>query len=321
MDIAGDKHWLLRQNLFERLDFRFAGCQGQLDLTALHDGSEHAHGDFKALVGAFAIAGMHLFVIVQPAGHVFDVRGHFEVVVHAAGAGNHALLSGSDGSPAGAGQNLGEALGAVDSDLVFAPPIVDFRNVRGASAAFNDAADAVGELNESTYIVGRRMIVGELAAPRGLGHDPFGARVAVVPAHVFDKMREKMEEPSGRVGMDGVDAAEGATVHNFLDLLIVLAVTVLVRHNGLDPRGVDRLANLDGLVHGKGHGFFVGDQLCPGSDAHLDKFQPDAWGGAETENIRLNFFGESERLQRSLMDAELRRGLGQLLRAGIREPG
>jgi len=53
------------------------------------------------------------------------------------------LLSTSNGSPAAAGQNFGEAFGAVDGDLVLAPPIVDFRNVRGAGAAFDDAANAV----------------------------------------------------------------------------------------------------------------------------------------------------------------------------------
>jgi len=67
------------------------------------------------------------------------------------------------------------------------------------------------------------MIVGELAALR-LGHDPFGASVTVVPAHVFDKMREKVEEPSGAWAWM-VWMRRGAAFHNFFDLLIVLAVT------------------------------------------------------------------------------------------------
>src|SRR5208282_70703 len=131
-----------------------ACSQGQLNLAALHHGSQHAHADLESCVGAFAIARMHLLVVVQPAHHVFDVQRHLDVVVHATSAGNHTLLGARHGSPAAARQHFRETFRAVDADLVLAPPIIHFGNVRGAGAAFHDAAHAVGELNESTNIVG-----------------------------------------------------------------------------------------------------------------------------------------------------------------------
>ncbi len=40
-----------------------------------------------------------------------------------------------------------------------------------------DAAHAVGELDEAADVIGRRVIVGELAAARGLRHHPLGVGV------------------------------------------------------------------------------------------------------------------------------------------------
>src|SRR5271157_1065621 len=98
---------------------------------------------------------MHGLVVVQPAHHVFDVRRHFSVVTHAARAKHHAFLIASDGSPAAAGQNFGEAFGAVNADLILPPPIIDFRHVWSAGSALNNSTNAVGELNETGNIVGR----------------------------------------------------------------------------------------------------------------------------------------------------------------------
>ncbi len=83
-------------------------------------------------------------------------------------------------------------------------------------------------------------------------------------------MREQMEEPAAGVCVNGLDAPEVAALHNFFDLLVVLVIAMLMRHNGLYPGSFDRFANLHGFVHGKCHRFFVGDQLCAGRDAHLD---------------------------------------------------
>ena len=164
------------------------------------------------------------------------------------------------------------------------------------------------------------MLIGKFAATCCLGHDPLGGRVTVVPAHVFHQVREQMEEPATRVSMDGVNAAERSALHNFFDLLVVLVVTVLVRNDSFYAGKVNCLANLHGLVHGKRHGFFIGDQLCPGKHPCPDQFEPDARGSAETKHIRPDFAGESEWVQRGQPNSKFGRRFCQLLRARIRQP-
>jgi hypothetical protein len=134
-------------------------------LAALPVGSQYRHGNLETFIGTVAIAGMDLLVVIEPARYVFDAGGHFDVVVHA--AGSCSLLS--DGSPATAGEDFGETFGAEHADFVFATPLIDFLNARRAGATFNNAADAVGKLNESSNVVRRTVQLGDFPQPAAWG--------------------------------------------------------------------------------------------------------------------------------------------------------
>src|SRR5215469_2910755 len=213
---------------------------------------------------------MNLCIIVQPANNVFYVRRHVQVVVHAAVAKNGALLAARNRSPPAAGQHFSESLSSLGANSVLAPPVIDFRNVGRSSAAFDNSANPIFKLNKSAEVVGRRMIVLQLAPARGLSHYPLRARVAVVPAHVIDKVRADVQHPTHRVPVNRVHAPNGTTSNDFFHFLIVLSVPMLMTDDSLNASSSYYLAYLDRLIHRQRHGFFVRDELSTGIDSSLN---------------------------------------------------
>src|SRR5439155_1070293 len=91
--------------------------------------------DLETLVGALALAGMNLALVVEPAGHVLDIGRHVEVVVHAALTRLRSALR--HRAPARARQHLGKAVRALRADAVLAPPVIHLGNVGSARPGFD----------------------------------------------------------------------------------------------------------------------------------------------------------------------------------------
>src|SRR5438445_4297099 len=151
---------------------------------------------------------MDLAIVVQPFRYLLEVRTQNEIVVHRSGSRTCTGLG--DRAPSASGQHFGEAIGALRTHAAFAPPVIHFRHVGRTGSAFDHAVHAVGEMDEPGDVVGRRVNVGELAAPGSLGDDPFGFGIAVVPARVIHEVRNHVHQPAGGGSVDGLDAPESA---------------------------------------------------------------------------------------------------------------
>ena len=60
---------------------------------------------------------------------------------------------GSPGPPSAARQRLGEPAVPLGADPAFAPPVIDFRNIRGTRSAFDDPAYAVLEMDRAGDVI------------------------------------------------------------------------------------------------------------------------------------------------------------------------
>ena len=234
---------------------------------------------------------MDVLVVVQPIGHLLDIRWHVVVVVHTAFASLVAATPGKR-APATAGHDFGKAFRTLRADAALSPPVGDFGNVGRACAAVVSGTHAVLEMGHAGNVVGRGMEVGELASARGLGHHPFGFGVVIEPAGVINQVAEHVGCPAGGGAIDSVYTAQGAAGDNFLHSLVMRAVTVLVADDGLDAALIQRLLDLQTLRAGHGHRLFEGNQLGAALDAKLDEAQAQVRQCAEAEQVGFQFLGQ-----------------------------
>src|ERR1043166_6820169 len=170
----GPKHRLLIHAL----------CEWQGDLTSQSRAALEGEHDLRAATSMVKIALVDSFSL-QPIRHLLNVGRHVQIVVHDPCPGLVTAGFG-DRAPTPVGKHLGESLGALGANAVFAPPFGDFRLVRGTGATLIDCAQAVSEVNEAGDVIGRWMVIGKLHAPRRLRHSPDSRSVIVKPAGVID---------------------------------------------------------------------------------------------------------------------------------------
>ena len=140
-------------------------------------------------------------------------------------------------------------------------------------------------MDEPGDVVGRRVDVGQLAAPGSLGDDPFGFGIAVVPARVIDQVRNHVHHPAGGGSVDGLDAPESAARDQLADFLVMRAIAMLVADNCLDAAFRDQIADLETFGGGQGDGLLHSDELGAALNADADHTGADVGQGAETENV------------------------------------
>ena len=179
-DCSAGTHARLRQTLYpyslafsamERSTLRSGTCsrssasssagpaRGSATWPPFHHRAAHGHHDLEALPGAGEVALVHLALVIQPVGHLLDVGGHVQVVVHGPTAG--AGAGPGHRPPAAAGQHLRETVRTLGADAALAPPVIHFGNIRRAGAALHHAAHPVGELDGAGHVVRGRMGVGQ----------------------------------------------------------------------------------------------------------------------------------------------------------------
>ena len=110
------------------------------------------------------------------------------------------------------------------------------------------------------------------------------------------------------MAVHGVYFADGAAVDDFFDLLVVLAVTVLMAHDGLHARLAHELHDLERVGRAGRDRLFVRDQLRAGVDARLDQREAHVRQGAEAEHVGLHVFRECRGVFAGGRVAELLRG-------------
>src|SRR6266571_3690443 len=323
--LCGSEGGLIRKDPSQRFELRLARSERKPDLAPFDYGAEDGHGDLEPFVRAFAVTGMHVRIIVEPAGDVVHIRRHVEVVIHAPFAGHGSVFR--HRAPAAPREDLRKPAGALRSDPALAPPVVHFGHVGRARTRLHYSAHSVCKMDQAGDVIRRGVVVGKLAFSCRLAHHPLGLGVAVVPPHVVNQVREEMHHPAHGMTVDRMDAPERSAVDDFLHLAVVLAITVLVAHHRLDPGGPDRLADFDRFVHRKRHGFLVGDQLGATIDPYLDKPQPNIRRRAETEDVGADFpryrgrIGRDPRVsqfcRRLLQTGAISRGDGGELKARV----
>src|SRR6266540_3627954 len=79
--LRGGQDGCVRKDPSERFELGLARPERKPDLAAFDYGAEDSHGDLETLVCAFAVTGVRLRVIVEPAGNVVHIRRHVEVVI------------------------------------------------------------------------------------------------------------------------------------------------------------------------------------------------------------------------------------------------
>ena len=140
-------------------------------------------------------------------------------------------------------------------------------------------------MDKAGDVVGRRVHVAQLPPAGGLRHHPLRLRLAVVPAHVIDEVREHVHHPAGRGSIDRVDSPQRAAGDNLFHLLVMRPVAMLVAHDGFHAARFQHVPNRRALGAGQRHRLFHGDQPGPALNSHPNHRGANRRQGAETENV------------------------------------
>jgi hypothetical protein len=153
------------------------------------------------------------------------------------------------------------------------------------------------------------MEVSQLAAPGGLCHHPFGRFVVVEPAGVINQVTQHVRRPARGRAINRMNSSERTAGHDFPDLLVMLAVTMLMADDGFHPGLVQRLLDLQTFIARHRHGFLERNQFRAALDAELDEVKPQVRQRAEAEQVGLQLLCQGGGVQTFFRVAEFGRAI------------